>query len=381
VILTHAAFRAKVHSMQTVASDSMLATPADHAACAMLLRGGSKTFQAASFALPAEIRRAATALYAFCRQADDAVDLGADGPAELARLHQRLDLIYAGRPLPIAADRAFAEVVAQRAIPRELPAALLEGFAWDLDGRRYATIAELDAYGARVAGTVGAMMAVIMGARDPAVLARACDLGVAMQVTNIARDVGEDARRGRLYLPRQWLAEEGIDAEAWLAQPAFTPAIGRVVERLLAHADVLYGRAAAGIAALPLGCRPAMHAARLLYREIGEEVRRRGLDSVSGRAVVSWSRKSRLLAAASVAATRRAGSMADEPLEATRFLVEAAAHAPPMPLLVATGDLAGAEGRIASLVDLFMRLEQEEQAAMRGRRRGDGLAAPSAQPG
>jgi phytoene synthase len=225
------------------------------------------------------------------------------------------------------------------------------------------------------------MMAVIMGARDPAVLARACDLGVAMQVTNIARDVGEDARRGRLYLPRQWLAEEGIDAEAWLAQPAFTPAIGRVVERLLAHADVLYGRAAAGIAALPLGCRPAMHAARLLYREIGEEVRRRGLDSVSGRAVVSWSRKSRLLAAASVAATRRAGSMADEPLEATRFLVEAAAHAPPMPLLVATGDLAGAEGRIASLVDLFMRLEQEEQAAMRGRRRGDGLAAPSAQPG
>ena len=285
--------------MQEPASDSMLATPADHAACAMLLRGGSKTFQAASFALPAAIRRAATALYAFCRQADDAVDLGADGAAELARLHQRLDLVYAGRPLPIAADRAFAEVVAQRAIPRELPAALLDGFAWDLDGRRYATLAELDAYGARVAGTVGAMMAVIMGARDPVVLARACDLGVAMQVTNIARDVGEDARRGRLYLPLQWLAEEGIDADAWLAAPGFTPAIGRVVERLLAHADVLYERAAAGIAALPLGCRPAMHAARLLYREIGHEVRRRGLDSVSGRAVVPWSRKSRLLAAAS----------------------------------------------------------------------------------
>jgi hypothetical protein len=73
--------------------------------------------------------------------------------------------------------------------------------------------------------------------------------------------------------------------------------------------------------------------------------------------------------------------MADEPLEATRFLVEAAAHAPPMPLPVATGDLAGAEGRIASLVDLFMRLEQEEQAAMRGRRRDDGLAVPVGQPG
>jgi phytoene synthase len=202
-----------------------------------------------------------------------------------------------------------------------------------------------------------------------------------MQATNIARDVGEDARRGRLYLPRQWLADEGVDAEAWLARPAFNPAIGRVVERLLVHADHLYERAGAGIAALPLGCRPAMHAARLLYREIGLEVRRRGLDSVGGRAVVSWSRKSRLLAAASVAATRRAGRLTDEPLEATRFLVEAAAHAPPVPLPLATGDLAGAEGRIASLVTLFMRLEQEEQAAMRSARREDGLAVPVVQPG
>jgi 15-cis-phytoene synthase len=92
-------------------SDSTLATPADHAACAMLLRGGSRTFQAASFALPAEVRRDATALYAFCRQADDAVDLGEDGASELARLHERLDLIYARRPLPVAADRAFADVV------------------------------------------------------------------------------------------------------------------------------------------------------------------------------------------------------------------------------------------------------------------------------
>ena len=170
-------------------------------------------------------RRAAhaTALYAFCRQADDAVDLGEDGAAELAVLHSRLDLIYARKPLPIAADRAFAEVVATRSIPRELPAALLEGFAWDLAGRRYQTLADLNAYAARVAGTVGAMMAVILGAQDAAVIARACDLGVAMQITNIARDVGEDARRGRLYLPREWLAAAGVDADAWLANPRFSP--------------------------------------------------------------------------------------------------------------------------------------------------------------
>ena len=114
-----------------------------------------------------------------------------------------------------------------------------------------------------------------------------------MQLTNIARDVGEDARLGRLYLPRQWLAEEGIDADTWLARPQFTPALGRVIERMLTHADELYDRSAVGITALPVGCRPAMHAARLLYREIGHEVRRRGLDSVNGRAVVSWSRKAR----------------------------------------------------------------------------------------
>ncbi len=367
--------------MQTSPNDAPLATPADHAACAMLLRGGSKTFQVASFALPADARRAATALYAFCRQADDAVDLGADGATELAALHSRLDLIYARKPLPIAADRAFAEVVATRSIPRELPAALLEGFAWDLAGRRYETLADLNAYAARVAGTVGAMMAVIMGAQDEAVLARACDLGVAMQITNIARDVGEDARRGRLYLPREWLAVEGIDADAWLQKPAFSAAIGRVVERLLVHADELYDRAAVGITALPIGCRPAMHAARLLYREIGHEVRRRGLDSVSGRAFVSWSRKSRLLASASLAATRRFGDMPRDELEETRFLVAAAAQALPAPAPPSAEDLVGAEGRIAWLVDLFTRLEQEErEAAQRNSRRDTGalLTAPQA---
>ena len=78
------------------------------------------------------------------------------------------------------------------------------------------------------------MMTVLMGARDARALARACDLGVAMQLTNIARDVGEDARAGRLYLPLAWLREAGIDPEAWLARPAFSDALGSVVRRLLA---------------------------------------------------------------------------------------------------------------------------------------------------
>ena len=165
--------------------------------------------------------------------------------------------------------------------------------------------------------------------------------------------------------PRRLLAAEGIDAAAWLRAPRFSPALGRVVERLLREADALYERAATGIAALPLSCRPAMHAARLMYREIGQEVRRRGLDSVSGRAVVSWQRKSGLLASASLAATRRIGELPHAVLEETRFLVEAAAHARPAPPLAAADDLVGAEGRIAWLVDLFTRLEQEEREAAR----------------
>jgi 15-cis-phytoene synthase len=103
-------------------------------------------------------------------------------------------------------------------LPRELPAALLEGFAWDAAGRYYETIDELHDYCARVAGSVGAMMALIMGVKNKQVLARACELGNAMQLTNIARDVGEDARNGRLYLPRSWMREAGIDPQAWLAR-------------------------------------------------------------------------------------------------------------------------------------------------------------------
>ncbi len=105
--------------------------------------------------------------------------------------------------------------------------ALLEGFAWDAAGRRYDTLDDLLDYAARVAGAVGAMMAVLMGVRDPALLARACDLGVAMQLTNIARDVGEDARAGRLYLPLAWLREAGIDPDAFLADPALQSRFGR----------------------------------------------------------------------------------------------------------------------------------------------------------
>ena len=332
---------------------------ADLRICDALLRHGSRTFHAASQVLPQRVRDPAVALYAFCRLADDAVDLGGRD-AGLAQLRQRLAAVYAGRPQASAVDRAFAWTVTQFEIPRALPEALLEGFDWDLRRRRYETLDELQAYAARVAGSVGAMMAVLMGGRRADVLARACDLGIAMQLTNIARDVGEDARAGRLYLPLAWLREAGIDAEAWLARPVFSAPLGAVVARLLHAADVLYARSRAGIAALPVACRPGMHAARLLYAEIGREVERRGLDSVSQRAVVSSSRKAMLLPRALAAALAPVSADGSAALDQAGFLVEAAAVA------VEANAARGLEARALWLLDLFERLERREREVAAG---------------
>lgn len=292
----------------------------DLRACVGLMRGGSKTFFAASRLLPARVRDASIALYAFCRVADDLVDEGDDAAASLQQLGRRLDAIYAGQPQALMEDRALAAVVRLHGLPRPLLDALLEGFAWDDQGRHHDTLEDVHAYAARVAGSVGAMMCWLMGVRHPQALARACDLGVAMQLTNIARDVGADARIGRLYLPRQWMREAGIDPEAWLEAPSCSPALQSVVDRLLLEADRLYVRASQGIADLPADCRPAIMAARLIYAEIGQQLRRDGLDPVARRAVVSPARKAWLLLRACVPLRSRRRPQAG-PLEATAYLV------------------------------------------------------------
>lgn len=294
-----------------------------------LMQGGSKTFFAASLLLPARVRDQATALYAFCRIADDEIDFGTDKVAALAGLRARLDGIYAARPIDCAADRALCSVVQATGMPRVLLDGLLEGFLWDSEGRQYETLEDVQAYGARVAGTVGAMMALVMDARSPDALARACELGVAMQLTNIARDVGEDARAGRLYLPRQWMREAGLDPDAWLKAPQFNPAIAAVIGRLLDAADELYRRADAGIAALPRDCRVAIRAAQIVYAEIGEQLRRQGLDSINQRAVVSGTRKLLLVARACAVWLRAPRTMfaAPLPLAAVTWLVDASAAA------------------------------------------------------
>lgn len=332
--------------------------------CRDLLRGGSRTFFAASLVLPRSIGDRAIALYAFCRLADDEVDLGSGSSDAVARLRRRLAAIYAGQPESSPADRCFADVVAHFAIPRELPEALLEGLAWDTQSRRYESMSDLIAYAVRVAGAVGAMMSLIMERRDPAVVARACDLGIAMQLTNIVRDIGEDARAGRLYLPMQWMHDTGIDPDAWLANPCFDKRIGEIARRLLAAADTFYERANAGIAALPAACRPGIHAARLIYAEIGREVERRELDSVSRRAVVSSGRKLRLLSKAMAASLARREALADPVQAEAQYLVEAVA-ATPLPRTPAPRR--SVTDRAVWVLDLFERLERRDQLLRSGR--------------
>ena len=336
---------------------SDLASDADRAACRAMIRTGSRSFFAASLLLPAQVRDAAYALYAFCRLSDDMVDEHAGAADAIAGLRRRLDLAYAGRPADSSVDRAFADMVARYALPRELPLALIEGLEWDVCGVSCEALADVQAYAARVAGSVGAMMTVLMGVRDPAVLARACDLGVAMQLTNIARDVGEDARNGRLYLPRAWLREEGVDPDAWLATPVFTPAVGRVVARVLAAADRLYRSAENGIAGLPPSCRPAIFAARHIYAAIGDEIDRAGFDSVTARAHVSTARKLGLMGRAVLDAIclGKAGQ-ARAALPQTQFLIDAvAASQPPHPFSRRAAD------RLLWVAELFVSLGERER--------------------
>jgi phytoene synthase len=270
----------------------------------------------------------------------------------LVELSARLDAAYAGNPAPNAADRAFAATVAAFNIPKTLPAALIEGLTWDAEGRRYESFEALLDYAARVAGAVGVMMALIMGVRGSAALARAADLGAAMQLTNIARDVGEDARAGRLFLPLDWLVEAGIEPDGFLADPQATPALRGLVRRLLAEAQTLYARAAAGIAMLPWECRTGIGAAHRIYAAIGGKIADAGYDSVGVRARVSGAEKMALAVRAAAGAVVVAPGKHVAALPANAFLVEAAAY-----------DAPAEPGGVAKLLLLFERLERSQREA------------------
>ncbi len=311
------------------------ATPADMALCRQMIRQGSKSFHLASLLLPSSYREHARALYGFCRMADDLVDTANTSREAVVELAGRLDRIYEGAPSDNATDRAFADLIHRFAIPREIPDALIEGFAWDAEGRHYDTLSDVTAYAVRVAGTVGVMMSLIMGERRPHVLARAIDLGVAMQFSNIARDVEADDAMNRVYLPANWLATCGSRSD--------------VASKLVDEAERIYHQAAAGIALLPRSCRASINAARLLYREIGLEAKRTGHRS---RAVVSFGRKLYLVSRAIATAPWLPSHMSEPCIDEGQFLLDAVAQSagPVSPYK-------GIAGQLDWVMKLFMAVE------------------------
>ncbi|MEM7290045.1 MAG: phytoene/squalene synthase family protein [Pseudomonadota bacterium] len=327
--------------------------------CRRIIKEGSKSFYFASLMLPSQVRFAATALYAFCRVTDDVADAEGADAKSVERLIERLERAYAGSPFDHPADHAFSEVVAHFDIPNEVPRALLEGYEWDVAGKHYETLGDVIAYSARVAGTVGVMMSTVMGRRQPNTLARACDLGIAMQLINISRDVGEDARNGRIYLPASWLDEAGVDRRKLLAEPQFTPELGSVVSRLLEHAREIYNRGMTGVSDLPTACRPGIRAAGMVYAEIGEKVRQNGYNSIDTRAYTSKGRKLSLMlrsARSSLESLHVDPSPAEPEVQ---FLIDAAARDRDEPF-----------GDGEWLIDLFADMERRDQAYLQSVRTG-----------
>jgi len=341
-----------------------LPTPhTDVALCRETLSGGSRSFWVASHLLPRTLSDDASGLYAFCREADDAIDDGEDANAALDALQQRLSDIYRGCPQDSPVDRVMVRIVREHQLPRPLLEALLEGFAWDTQQRRYHNLNDVIAYSARVAGVVGVMMTVLMGERDPQVLARAADLGVAMQLTNIARDVGEDARAGRLYLPENWLRNAGIDVNNFLADARFTPELGEVIARLLSVAESLYHRSEAGITRLPSACKPGIYAARLLYAEIGRKLLTDGCDSITQRAYIDLKGKLRLVAKATRSANLSANRLAEPVLPECEFLINAVTAEPlPNPAKPRSDSmLRSFYRRMVWMLDVFAALDSRSQ--------------------
>jgi phytoene synthase len=270
-------------------------TPAQAEAFAVIAHH-ARSFSFASRLLPWPVRRDAVVLYAWCRRADDAVD-EASSPeaarAELERLEAELASVGRGEPQSEPLLEAFAELVVRRAMPLDYPRELLAGMRMDLEGTHYADFATLDLYCWRVAGVVGLMMCHVMGVATPVALQQAAHLGMAMQLTNICRDVAEDWQRGRLYLPNELLIQYGLGGlDRQLEGPIpSSSALPEAVRALLARADRLYTSGKQGLDALPWRCAVAIAAAAAIYADIGKALAAQGYDPNRGRAHTTSGRK------------------------------------------------------------------------------------------
>ena len=262
---------------------------------------GSKSFAMASRLFDRQTRERAWLLYAWCRKCDDIADgqdhggvmtAVADGQARLAAMRAQSDAALRGEATGDPAFDGFGLVMRECAIPPRFAHDLLDGFALDAEDWRPITEADMLRYCYHVAGAVGCMMAVLMGVdpKDEATLDRACDLGLAFQLANIARDIGEDQQAGRCYLPQQWLAEMEIPPGRQM-EPAFRPQLTLLAGRLTSLAADYEASARHGTGALPPRAAWAVLAAAGIYGDIAREVARRGERAWDDRVVTPKSEK------------------------------------------------------------------------------------------
>jgi phytoene synthase len=275
-------------------------------------RHHARSFSLASLLLFGARRRAAFALYAFCRRLDDLVDEGRDGDQPLSRRLARARGLIAGLylELPALADpnrgpvqeratahrtegawdaaelAALHDTIRRFGVPEQPFQDLVSGMEMDVAGHRYASFADLDLYCYRVAGTVGLLLCPVLGASDARASAAAADLGRAMQLTNILRDVREDLGLGRVYLPEDELAAFGLSRED-LARGVVDDRWRAFIRWQIARARVYYARAAAGVRWLGgFGAQRMVKLMGALYSGILADIERRGYDVFSARAHV-----------------------------------------------------------------------------------------------
>lgn len=250
----------------------------------------ARSFRWASWFLPDDCRDDAAVVYAFCRLVDDTADETPQpglARAELERVRAELRRELPARPLVAA----FLDVAERTHMDVRYADELIQGVLSDLGTVAFRTDEELLRYCYRVAGTVGLMMCPILGVREREALAYAIDLGVAMQLTNICRDVLEDARRQRVYLPTQRLNDVEVALGELVAQRARGRDVACVVRDLLLLAERYYHSADAGMRYIPARTRLAILVAARLYRAIGLKLLACGANPLQGRVWIAWPSK------------------------------------------------------------------------------------------
>jgi phytoene desaturase len=261
--------------------------------CQTIIEKGSKSFSLASRLFDEKTRDAACFLYGWCRYVDDAIDEVDDLSKQknvLEQLKAETQQAFDGRPTDNVVFRALGKVARDYEIPSYYALELLEGMQMDVENQRYPELKDLSLYCYRVAGCVGLMMSHIMGVSEEGALKNASDLGIAMQLTNISRDVMTDARMGRVYLPLGWLQEMGME-EKDVLNPAFRTSIAYLVRKLLKEAEARYELGIQGLKFLPWRSALAVSMAICVYRKIGRKVEGRREKAWDSRTVVTKTEK------------------------------------------------------------------------------------------